>query len=92
MGVGGVGKGAHEGRLYGGWWEKGEGMGSRPRLHGGRLYAGRTGEGFCVVMVDGGKGAHEGRPYREGVGRVGRRATRFLEGLGMTWGGTRDDM
>ena len=31
-------------------------------------------------MVDGGTGAHEGRPYREGVGRVERRATRFLEG------------
>ena len=43
-------------------------MGSRPRLHGGRLYAGRTGEGFCAVMVDGGKGAHEGRPYRGGCG------------------------
>ena len=70
MGAGGVEKGAHEGRLYRGGCgeEKGEGMGSRPRLHGGRLYAGRTGEGFCAVMVDGGKGAHEGRPYRGGCG------------------------
>ena len=70
MGVGGVGKGAHEGRPYREWFgeEKGEGMGSRPRLHVGRLFAGRTGEGFCAVMVDGGKGTHEGRLYRGGCG------------------------
>ena len=76
------GSGAHEGRPYreGVERRRGKGWVPAPRLHGGRLYAGRTGEGFCAVMVDGGSGAHEGRPYREGVGRVERRATRFLEG------------
>ena len=57
-----------------------EGMGSRPRLHGGRLCAGKT-------VGIGGMGSrprlHRGQALR---GNNGRRAARFLEGLGMTGG------